>query len=94
MRNEQQPLPISWSHSEKLALLWTTVFGADGQNGLRGDMRETKARVSDMEHWKAQVIAIATTTRWLALGLISLGGFLLSDSAAKILRTIVQSLAP
>ena len=86
MRNEQQS-PNSWTQSERLALLWTAVFGVDGRNGLRGDMREQQEKMADFE-------TIYKLLRWMILGLVALAGFLMSDTAAKIGIKIAPFLAP
>ena len=89
MRQQKPSSSNSWDHDEKVVVLWSTMYGLDGSNGVNGTVKGHGLRLSIVEAWQAQFNLIARLVWWLALGLMSLSGFLLSDPAARLLAKVI-----
>ena len=89
MKQQPQSSSNSWNLSERIVVLWSTIYGLDGSNGLNGTQKNHALRIAVLEAWVSQINTIARLVWWLALGLLSLSGFLLSDPAARLLAKVI-----
>lgn len=89
MRQNTQHSSQPWNPDEKIVVLWSTMYGLDGTNGINGTVKKLSTRVSATEAWQTQFDTIARLVWWLVLAVVSLSGFLLSDPATKLLAKIV-----
>lgn len=81
--------------NEKLSYLWVAIFGFTGTNGLRGDVSKIKSDVERLSEWQREADRMVSTSRWLALGLISLLGMYATDLIVFAARFVkLGSMAP
>lgn len=85
------PSSVSWSVNERVVMLWTTVYGLDGTNGLNGTTKTLGREMKEFQTWRSELEAQGRLLKWLALVLASLIGWLMSDQFARFLaRILVQ----
>lgn len=71
-----------------LSRLQDAVWGYHGDNGLTGTIKDHSRRIEQLELWRRELDTLKELARWMALGLVALGGFLLTEPAAKILTAL------
>lgn len=68
-----------------LARLQDAMWGYNGTNGVVGSTKDHGRRIEHLEQWKRDIDLLKEFVRWLALGLVALGGLLLSDPAVRLI---------
>lgn len=73
-----------------LARLQDAMWGYGGQNGVVGTTKDHEGRLKTLEQQARDIQTLKEFTRWAALGVVALGGFLMTEPAAKILAAIAS----
>lgn len=68
-----------------LARLQDAMWGYNGANGVVGNSKDHARRIEQLEQWKRDIDLLKEFVRWLALGLVALGGLLLSEPAVRLI---------
>jgi len=71
-----------------LARLQDAMWGYNGTNGVVGSSKDHSRRIEQLEQWRRDIDLLKEFVRWLALGLIALGGVLLTDPAVKMISAL------
>lgn len=81
--------PNSVPPDERLTLMWYTLVGVDGSNGLRSTVKNHETRLSNLEGYNQRLNLIWRLIQWLALALSTVVGVLASGPAGQIIAGLL-----
>lgn len=61
------------------------IYGYRNRPGLIDEVERNKRRIEHLEQFRRDIEALKEWARWLALGVVSLGGLLMSDGVGRII---------
>lgn len=77
---------------DRLMLLWTTMFGPTGTNGVQGtvkshatELSELSRRIRRFESLEGQILAILVAAKWVGLTLGTTIAFLASGPVGELI---------
>lgn len=68
-----------------VARLHEAIYGYGKRPGLIEEVDRNRRRIENLEQFRRDVQAVKEWARWLALGVASLTGWLMSEGAGKII---------
>ena len=74
-----------------LARLQDAMWGYNGQNGVVGTTKNLGDRLTRIEQFQRDVESLREFIKWLALAVVGLIGFLMTDPVARVIASILAS---
>jgi len=89
----QMPSQSPWPALDPVSRLIIAVWGLTGNNGLTGTSKDHETRIRALETFAAEIRQIRDGIRWLALGLLALIGWAMTDPVATVIARVVRAAA-